>query len=603
MLIAEGSTSATFDFVTPFAADYDFTGVWTVNGVEYSFDAIKQLADIAAAVANENEIELQAALDAAGITYVDELKIGEYLAALDADALETLETVQEAINEVDKAAADGEVNAAKVKAVADAKTQAQLLTALTANFNHVNPDWIVDYATHETNGLLGKTVEELVSADAIQGNIYAVNLAAIDADEPTTAAEQAQHTALIEAWMKPDAEGETDKEEKIADSKLAEAAYKVLEATTANRLYNALVAFADLADDDTVIDIEDIKEENKQYYFDVVNPEEGQYNVPEAGITAAPADIVTAGNTAAGIVQSTLDARIKSFTVYTRQGASNSTNGPNYKLAYGSDLNVEVSEGRTVKSLVIEYYKDKELLGTLELKDPKRAGTVGTGTLDIFGDYDSNSWAGTWNAGLTDFPTKSVLKVEFDDGVAEKPFVLTLTDEQKQPFFVEALNRTETQEEMSAAIVELEAVMTGQSVFTNLPSADKLIVAERVLEARNDIEDNLVVGGITIPNTAGKFFNDENKLDASYVLEQVEVFTDARTALLNGLNGVGVEKPENINDVKVLLAEAEDVLPEYAELTAVEQTNAAEAVLNALNAFESGEQFNTLAAVKTAAGL
>src|SRR5699024_140708 len=83
-----------------------------------------------------------------------------------------------------------------------------------------------------------------------------------------TAAKQAAVTTLIEAWMEPDAEGVKTKANRIADSKLAEAAYKVVEANTANRLYNALVAFADLAEDtEYEIDAKDLKEENKQFYF------------------------------------------------------------------------------------------------------------------------------------------------------------------------------------------------------------------------------------------------------------------------------------------------------------------------------------------------
>lgn len=65
--------------------------------VEYSFDAINQFNDIMAAAADGNQIKFQAALDAA-----------------------------------------------KVKVVVDAETQAQLLTALQANFELVNPDWIVE---------------------------------------------------------------------------------------------------------------------------------------------------------------------------------------------------------------------------------------------------------------------------------------------------------------------------------------------------------------------------------------------------------------------------------------------------------------------------
>lgn len=499
MLVAEGATSATFDFVTPFAADYDFTGVWTVNGVEYSFDAINQLADIAAAVANKNEIELQAALDAAGITYVDELKIGAYLAALDADALETLETVQEAINEVDKGAADVEVDAAKVKAVADAKTQAQLLTALTANFDDVNSAWIVDYATHETNGLLGKTVEQLDSVDAIQEKIYAVNQGAIDADAPTTAAEQAKHTALIEAWMEPDAEKVTAKAEKIEASKLAEAAYKVNEATTANRLYDALVAFANLADDDTVIDIENIKSENKTYYFNIVKPAEGKYEIPESGITAAPADIVEQGNTAAEGAQTAIDGRINKEVIKYTLANDSDYKGRGARLL-GYSIKFDLSEGNTIadtSSIVIELLDDNDkVLGYQSLnakgyenltKEPAKAQS---GTIDIYGEYQATSWDHAWNADITDFPTQVVVRMTFkaDGAVAEVTKSIEITDTDKG--IIKGIVANDMVEEIakSSDVAEVEGLLVKLANFGYIesflatPKADRTFVAETILE-------------------------------------------------------------------------------------------------------------------------
>ncbi|AXI01183.1 hypothetical protein DV702_16515 [Sporosarcina sp. PTS2304] len=173
-LVAEGETSATFLFTTPFAEDYDFTGVWKVNTIEVNFDAEKQLSDIVSAVEANNEIKLKAALDAAGITYADELKIGDYLDALKAEgAKDSLETVQQAITKFDQdAVTDAEKDAA-VKAVTDATTQAQLLKALQDNFELVNADWIVDYET-SLNG-----AETELEFEDIQNAVYSVNIAKV----------------------------------------------------------------------------------------------------------------------------------------------------------------------------------------------------------------------------------------------------------------------------------------------------------------------------------------------------------------------------------------------------------------------------------------
>lgn len=572
-----------------------------------------------------------AALQDAGIENVDEDLITKYFEAIDEDnEAEDLADIQELINEANKEAGKEVDQAAAVKAVEEAGNQVQLLNALSANFERVNKDWIVGYSV---NLLVD---DELAAGydtfDKIQDEIDRVNEDKIDETKVESAADQAKVTALIEMWMKPDTTTPkvTAKAEAIEASKLAEAAYKVVEANTANRLYNALVSFADLADDEDVIDPKGIKEENKAFYF--ANLTDDEFKISEDGITATPEAIVAAGNTAAEDVQGTLDARIKSFTVYTRHGASSSTNGPNYKLAYGTDFglgNKPEPEGeveyqiKDVKSIVVEHYKGKELLGTLTLKDPKaekvaeRNGT--TGTLDIFGDYDSDSWVGTWNASLTDFPTESVLKVEFDDGVAEKKFELKLTDEQKQPFFVEAVNRTETAEEMSKALTNLESVTVSKE-FTNLSKAAKLEVAELVLEARNDDRKALVLekDGVTIPNTANKFFGTDNKLmSADELFNNIVKISDYKSYISEVNDVVELEeaialaeeeeKPEN-NTISAMVSALtnETYFKEFSKLSPAEQATKAELVLNKLIEMKSAEkptEFKTIGEIKTAAGL
>lgn len=58
-------TSAQFDFVTAYTGTQ--TGVWTVDGKEYSFTALEQLQGILDAVTATNQVQLLAALQAAGI--------------------------------------------------------------------------------------------------------------------------------------------------------------------------------------------------------------------------------------------------------------------------------------------------------------------------------------------------------------------------------------------------------------------------------------------------------------------------------------------------------------------------------------------------------
>lgn len=136
-LVAEGQTEVTFDFVTPLAPDYDFEGVWSVNGVEYNFEAINQFNAIEKAVTDSNQVELLAALKDAGIENINEDLIAKYFTAIDEDnEAKDLADIQELINEVNKEAGKEVDKKAAAKAVNEATNQVQLLNALSVAFNN-----------------------------------------------------------------------------------------------------------------------------------------------------------------------------------------------------------------------------------------------------------------------------------------------------------------------------------------------------------------------------------------------------------------------------------------------------------------------------------
>ena len=178
-------------------------------------------------------------------------------------------------------------------------------------------------------------------------------------------------------------------------------------------------------------------------------------------------------------------------------------------------------------SLVVSAYKDGVLLGEQSFKnykpDDPRAASRTCGTLDVFGSYVSSSWDSTWHGELTDIPDKIVATVEYWDGhVVSKEIDFALsgtsgtsaapgTDDNTNAIFVEALNRTETAEDMRAAIIVLEEIL-GESTYSDLDESEQLAVAEAVLADR-DARPGLVVEGNDIPDTSGKFFDTEkNKL-------------------------------------------------------------------------------------------
>lgn len=285
--LAKGATTAQFDFVTPITGDFE--GVWTVNGVEYSFDELALVEDIVAAAGANNEVSLNKLLADAGIKNVNVDRISDYLSdittANSKAPLVWASDVQKVIDATNEKAGEEADEAAVVKAVADATNQVQLLAALEANFDRVNADWIAQYATENvtlananTKGLLALDEDNYfdvaltgTTEKAIQNAIDSANNKAIYTgptaldNKSASAADQVKVTTAIQNWIKPDAENQTNKADKLAASKAKEAAFRVAEATTENSLYNALVAYAN-ATPDSVLKASDLDASLKSYY-------------------------------------------------------------------------------------------------------------------------------------------------------------------------------------------------------------------------------------------------------------------------------------------------------------------------------------------------
>lgn len=637
--VAAGETEATFKFVK--AIEGDMEGVWTIGGVKYDFDLKANLEAIFDA---ENQVELLAALNKLGLENVKEENLPEYEKAVDklktevdADEL-TVEMVQKLVDDVNAEAIGAEEEAAIVKAVVDAKkagNQVALLKALQNDaFVRVNADWIADYdkaiIVKAADGVT-VNVDEDSKIEDIQGLINGVNdnkvteeLNTLKTGDNYTSVDRdalLKAKALVEKYATPTEKGEQTKDTKDAlkaiDIQLA--IVDVREASTPTRLKNALTALDKLVDKDAKF-MDEVKDAdgnvtykgyvdaNAKLYFDY--KAEGEEVAAFKKITKASEvkTIIEAVNKKVDETAEAVNKLIESTTVRVQNKQHpKATNGACYLLGYTVNFNLKEKTFANTKSVVAEFYKGKDLIGTLELKDPNsekvKDENSADGTLDVFGDYDSYSWKQEWNGKVTDIPTKVVVKVEFTDGkVAEKEIKGTEIKGDTVPFFVEAVNRAETAEEMSRALINLEAQMEDQADFTNLSKAAKLEVAELTLAARAEEE-----GIEGIPNTAGKFFKN-NELDAGYVFEVVNV--EGYKAYIDGVNkvvtGATDENPATIAAMKKALNN-EDFLPEFAKLSAADQTLKAEAVLNALLEMQADkdnpQEFKTIAEIKAAAGL
>lgn len=272
--LAKGATSAQFDFTKAVNAT-DLTGVWSVNGTEFSFTAIEQLADITAAAAIPDQVALSNALTAANITDVKADLMGSYVTGITTanPAPASLADIQKIVDDANAASVDLVAQAAIVKTVVEAKSQLALYTALQANFARVNSAWAVSYASGVSNGAAGFIINTApanntvvtatyggataVTFANIQTAIDSVNAVRITAADllANTSVKQAAVTALIQNWVEADdvlTPLVTPKADAIEASEIVRLGFVVAEATTENSLYNALVGYANATPDATL---------------------------------------------------------------------------------------------------------------------------------------------------------------------------------------------------------------------------------------------------------------------------------------------------------------------------------------------------------------
>lgn len=241
-----GETEATLTFKTPLSADP--VGVWTVGGVKFDNDAVKNYNDIVTAASNGNEVALLAALKKAGLSNVKDENITAYLTAINAsttkEKLADIQTIIDKTNETSLTAAEA---AAAVKAVNDATNQVQLLAALQGKaFTRVNPDWIVDYNSEIVAAKATPTNTDTVAKiQAIVDSVNSTKIAAANAASTTVATQNAV-TELIKKYVADDVAPATAKADAIKASEIKAAIFGVKEATTPATVYNALVKLSSL---------------------------------------------------------------------------------------------------------------------------------------------------------------------------------------------------------------------------------------------------------------------------------------------------------------------------------------------------------------------
>ncbi|MGX2961717.1 S-layer homology domain-containing protein [Peribacillus sp. JNUCC 23] len=240
-----GETEATLTFKTPHLVAP--TGVWTVGGLKYDLDAIKNYNDIVSAASGTNQVTLLNALNKAGLKNVTADNIAAYATAINNSLTkQNLADIQKLIDDANTTNLTAAEQAVIVKAVVDSTNQVQLLSALQNKaFTRVNPDWIVAYQTAVATAPAITTASTVAD---VQAKINSVNTASINTanSNATSVATQNVVTDLIRNYTIDDVAPLTTKADAIKASNVKSAVFGVKEATTAASVYNALVKLSAL---------------------------------------------------------------------------------------------------------------------------------------------------------------------------------------------------------------------------------------------------------------------------------------------------------------------------------------------------------------------
>lgn len=532
--LAKGQTSAQYNFVDEYEEDLE--GVWTVNGVEYNFDAIEQFGDILDAVEAGNQVELLSALKAAGIENVDAALIDNYLTAISnaEEAPADLEDIQTIIDETNEDTLSAEEEAAIIEEVLEAKTQVALLNVLSENFERVNSDWIVEYsdgsATNAGIAITAVNSDNVIYTDAsgttgvsfddIQATIDFVNDAQITADNTAadTSAEQAAVTALITAYVVDDEEDAvlTPKADAIEASVLKTAVFKVAESTSQYALYNNLVALANLDGSDLVLT--DLNDSLKAEYYT---------ELTSTGIKAAIIATPTKAQVATSIVDAASgQALADALAVLDGVTATTTTAQLKSMLQELADVTKHLGDSKFDLSTVVESrladYRD-ELVG-----DTVNAQTVvETAIASVNGDANE--------------------AVNLDA----------------------ILDTDSTVVEVRTALTELAAGNTSATTtaYLNAPSQVKLEVAQFIIDNRDSLEDPLSVATIVAAVTAG---------DETYATAAIQTALAEQADKVDEFNTIGALSGATITSTKTVL-DTYEYAP-YVTLSAAKKVAVAEEI-------------------------
>ena len=540
--VSAGDKTVAFTFDKTIT-DADFTGIWTIDGVEYNFDVLNQFKAIKDA---STDIALYDALNAASIASVNPDLVGAYKtaiqAAISADKATKLSDIQPIIDQVNKEKVEEVKEAELVKALNDAKSNdIKFLAALQANFTQVNKEWFAEYKKAMPATIIAsKDVQDKIN----QVNETKIGAAYDKAFKSLATADIQAARELLTTYGATAGKDEFDKKGYANDSlDVLAALAKVDAATTNNTLKTALVELdaleAKLVEKYknesavTVKDEFDVKEVKEEFLADYRAAVKGAV----VGSKNQRKDIATIITT----VNSTKLAGQKAATVKAVQG-----------------IKAETTEAEVVKLL-----QDVQTAHRTANQEPAL-------------NKVNEAYAKAYKAAILAEGKLATLTT----ADAINTLIGKVNGEQDAAAQLLAVNEAKTVAEMTSALTVISLANGTSTNYINLSAANKTEVAELVLAAKK-----------------------ANFVDAEKVSEEVDAAVAKRDELISEVNKVAKAKFDYTKVDAALTAlkvEAYNNLDAVAKLAAAQKFHANVPTKTAANGEKEVVDFTSLTAIKEA---
>lgn len=644
--LSAGETTVEYTFVST-VKDEDLVGVWTVDGVEFNLSLATSLTQFEETNSQIElfgvlgDLGIENLESGNAFDYLDGKQ--DFLDDLVANDKElTVAAIQAYVDEVNASKlTTAEKNAAAqavVKAV-DNTNNIELKNALAHKaFTKVNNAWIEDitspgavdgYATELALALLD---EDSTAAD-VQAVLDAVNEAVLDEeiseldvdafgdDTSVDKTKLAKLKTLIETYGPVDEDGayvDTDNQTAIDNINQQMAVADVLAATTASKFKATVTTLAGIANTpgtSDIIDLEDYVDANGKAYIDTIkdlnstNPNltPGDYSVTgKVNLATELASLILEANDVAadkGAVSNYSKLETAAANVIATPTASN-------KSKYVAALQaVGIKQVSSNTANVAEYIKTDGTTLAADLIEAEAAGVTGTAdvaaaksaiqavvdeaNLDVVQVLNVTNIIASLNVlELKNVVAANAAAYAADGngdiaGASDADEVQDAIDAINEEVAIEkavaAINKAETATQVKTALDSLanEGEVIG---YLNVTAADRIFIAEQVLDARNDIAG------------ATKEFADETEVGTA-----VTAATEARTGTLIAANALVIS--DDLTDIAdvLLLAGHESLTGVAGTVTAAGAVTAGSPTANdtlVADKFITSVGFDDLGAIK-----